>query len=87
MSAETARRGSAKGPGVVRPGIRCGLEMLLVGALVVLVGLPAENAMYRGAVFGLALVSMVVVLFWALDRQMRAWLAILRAETDQSEID
>jgi hypothetical protein len=61
--------------------------MLLVGTLVVLVGLPAENAMYRGVVFGLALVSMVVVLFWALDRQMRAWLAVLRAETDQSEID
>jgi hypothetical protein len=59
--------------------------MLLVGALVVLVGFPAEQPLYRGVVFGAALVSMVVVLFWALDRQMRAWLETLDEQVSQGE--
>lgn len=47
--------------------------MVLAGSLVLLVGLPAENDIYFGAVVTLAVVVMVVVLFWALNRQMARW--------------
>lgn len=57
-------------PDFLRQGIRCALEMVLAGGLVLLVGLPAENTIYFGAVVTLAVIVMVVVLFWALNRQV-----------------
>jgi hypothetical protein len=57
-------------PDFLRQGIRCALEMVLAGGLVLLVGLPAENTIFFGAVVTLAVVVMVVVLFWALSRQV-----------------
>lgn len=65
-------------PDFLVPGVRCALEMLLVGAAVLFVGLPTTNAFYLGAVVVLAVVSMVVVLFWSLNRQMEAWIARAR---------
>jgi hypothetical protein len=67
-------------PGFVVPGIRCGLEMALVAALVLYVGLPATNRIYLGAVAVLTLVSVTVVLFWCLNRQMEAWIARARRQ-------
>lgn len=61
-------------PAFLRPGIRCAVEMVLAGGLILLVGLPAENVVYFGAVVTLAVVVMVVVLFWALNRQMEQWI-------------
>lgn len=65
-------------PDFLLPGIRCGVEMVLAGGLVLLVGLPAENVVYFGAVVTLAVVVMVVVLFWALNRQMEQWVRASR---------
>lgn len=71
-------------PDFLRPGIRCALEMMLAGGFVLLVGLPAENAVYIGAVVTLALVVMVVVLFWAVNRQIEQWMnTALYEESDQ----
>lgn len=67
-------------PGFILPGIRCALEMLLVGALLLYVGLPATNRVYLGAVVVLTVVSMTVVLFWSLNRQMEAWIARARRQ-------
>lgn len=71
-------------PGFVLPGIRCALEMLLVGALVLFVGLPATNPFYLGAVVILTVISMTVVLFWCLNRQMEAWIARARRTGSRS---
>ncbi|SDJ44288.1 hypothetical protein SAMN05216226_103217 [Halovenus aranensis] len=60
-------------PGFLLPGIRCAIEMVLAGTLVLLVGLPADNDIYLGAVVTLAVVVMVVILFWALNRQIEQW--------------
>ena len=65
-------------PDFLVPGIRCALEMVLVGTLVLFVGLPAGNTFYLGLVLVLAFVAMVVILFWALNRQMEAWIARAR---------
>ena len=71
-------------PDFLRPGIRCALEMLLAGGLVLLVGLPADSALFTGAVVALAVVVMVVVLFWALNRQMEAWVsAVIDLQREQ----
>lgn len=79
MSGENASDTSAvEPPGFIVPGIRCALEMLLVGALLLYVGLPATNRFYFGMVVVLAVVSMTVVLFWSLNRQMEAWIAWAR---------
>lgn len=73
-------------PSFLWPGIRCGLEMALAGGLVLLVGLPAENVVFFGAVVVLALVTMVVVLFWALNRQMERWMtAALAAQRSRRQ--
>jgi hypothetical protein len=61
-------------PPFVFAGIRCALEMVLVGSLVLLLGLPAQNPMYLAAVLLLAVVGMVVVLFWCLNQQMDRWI-------------
>ena len=71
-------------PGFVLPGIRCALEMLLVAGLILFVGLPATNPFYLGAVIVLTVVSMTVVLFWCLNRQMEAWIARARRTGSRS---
>jgi len=65
-------------PDFLRPGVRCGVEMVLAGGLVLLVGLPAENDIYVWAVVTLAVIVMVVVLFWALNRQIEQWIRAAR---------
>jgi len=71
-SAEPAR------PDFLRAGIRCALEMVLAGGLVLLVGLPAENTVFYGLTVVTAIVVMVVVLFWALNRQIEAWIRFVQ---------
>jgi hypothetical protein len=58
--------------------------MLLVGALVLVVGLPTTNAFYLGLVIVLAVVAMVTVLFWSLNQQMEAWIARARRTGSRS---
>jgi hypothetical protein len=65
-------------PDFLVPGIRCGLEIALVVTLILYVGLPAPNAFVLGLAVVLAVVSATVVLFWALNRQMEAWIARAR---------
>ncbi len=71
-------------PGFVVPGVRCALEMLMVAGIMLLVGLPATNTIYLGAVVALTVVSVTVVLFWCLNRQMEAWVARARRTGGQS---
>mgnify|MGYP000501254076 CR=1 FL=1 len=68
-------------PGFILPGIRCALEMLLVGATILIVGLPTSNAFYLGGVVVIAVVVMTVILFWSLNQQMEAWIARARRTT------
>jgi hypothetical protein len=72
-------------PGFVLPGIRCALEMVLVGALLLYVGLPTTNRLYLGAVVVLTVVSVTVVLFWCLNRQIEAWIARARRQGRRTE--
>jgi len=65
-------------PDFVWPGVRCALEMALVGFAILYVGLPAGNPYHLGFVLVVALVAMTVVLFWALNQQMEAWIARAR---------
>jgi hypothetical protein len=65
-------------PDFLVPGVRCALEMLLVGGIVLIVGLPTENPYYMGAIVVTAVVLMTVVLFWSLNQQMEAWIARAR---------
>jgi hypothetical protein len=67
-------------PPFVLAGIRCALEMVLVASLVLLLGLPAQNAMYLAVVVLLAVVGMVVVLFWCLNQQMDRWIKHARGK-------
>lgn len=86
MASDETDSGESDGPGYpdfLRPGIRCGLEMVLAGGLVLLVGLPAENDIYYGAVVSTAIVVMVVVLFWALNRQMQQWVDVVAKQQRQ----
>lgn len=71
-------------PGFVIPGIRCALEMVMVGVLVLLIGLPTTNPFYLGWLVVAALISMTVVLFWSLNRQMETWIARARHSGQQS---
>lgn len=66
-------------PDFLRSGVRCAVEMVLAGSLVVLVGLPAENDVYAGLVVLTAIVVMVVVLFWAVHRYIEAWIKAVQA--------
>jgi len=82
QSTGSGRQQSVEKPDFLRQGIRCALEMVLAGGLVLLVGLPAENTIYFGAVVTLAVVVMVVVLFWAMNRQVeRVVAAEIQART------
>lgn len=74
----TRERTEIDPPGFLVPGIRCALEMLVVGGLMLYVGLPATNRIYLGVVVVLTVVSMTVVLFWCLNRQMETWIARAR---------
>jgi len=65
---------SLSSPGFVLPGIRTALEMALVGIIVGLVGLPAEEPLVLGVVVLSALIGMVAVLFWAMNRHIRRWI-------------
>jgi len=67
-------------PGFLGPGIRCAIEMLTVAGIMLLVGLPATNTLYLGLVVALTTVSVTVVLFWCLNRQMEAWIAHARRQ-------
>ncbi|PSP61129.1 hypothetical protein BRC76_06830 [Halobacteriales archaeon QH_8_67_36] len=71
--AEDTSGNSLPSPGFVLPGIRTALEMALVATVIALVGLPAADPLVLGVVLLTALVGMVVVLFWALNRHMRRW--------------
>jgi len=72
--AEDTSGNSLPSPGFVLPGIRTALEMALVATVIALVGLPAADPLVLGVVLLTALVGMVVVLFWALNRHMRRWI-------------
>jgi len=72
--AEDTSGDSLPSPGFVLPGIRTAVEMALVATVIALVGLPAADPLVLGVVLLTALVGMVVVLFWALNRHMRRWI-------------
>ena len=74
-------------PDFLLPGIRCALEMALVGVLVLFLGFPTSSALYAGLVVVLAVVAMVVVLFWSLNRQMEVWIARARRTPHPSETE
>jgi len=72
-------------PGFVLPGVRCALEMALVGFVILYVGLPSSNVFYTGAVVVAAMMTMTVILFWSLNRQMEAWIARARRTRPTSD--
>ena len=61
-------------PDFLRAGIRCALEMVPAGGLVLLAELSAKNTVFAGMVYVLT----VVVLFWALNRQVEAWIRFVQ---------
>jgi hypothetical protein len=71
-------------PDFLGPAIRCALEMLLVGAIILFVGLPTSNAFFLGLTIVLAVVAMVAILFWSLNQQMEAWIARARRTGSRS---
>lgn len=71
-------------PGFLGPGIRCAVEMLTVAGIVLLVGLPASNTIYLGLVVALTVLSVTVVLFWCLNRQIEAWIVHARRQGRRS---
>jgi len=60
--------------GCILPGIRTAVEMALVAIIVGLFGLPTDDPLVLGVVLLAALVGMVVVLFWGVNRHMRRWI-------------
>lgn len=71
---DAARSREVPPPQFLLPGFRTALEMALVGLIVALVGLPATDPISRGLVLLTGLVAMVIVLFWAINRQMAEWI-------------
>lgn len=65
-------------PDFLGPAVRCALEMILVGSIILFAGLPTTNAFFLGFVIVLAVVAMMTVLFWSLNQQMEAWIARAR---------
>jgi len=61
-------------PPFLLAGIRCALEMVLVGVTIGLVGLPAQNPLALSVTIVLAVVAMVVVLFWSLNQHIDRWI-------------
>ena len=76
MSSDGNEQGSREvpPPHFLVPGARTALEMALVGLIVALIGLPADDALSRGLVLLTGLSAMVIVLFWAINRQMAEWI-------------
>lgn len=76
MASEQSSEGSNEvpPPHFLLPGFRTALEMALVALIIALIGLPVEDPISRGLVLLTALVAMVVVLFWAINRQMAEWI-------------
>lgn len=72
--AEDTSGDSLASPGFILPGIRTAMEMALVATIISLIGLPTTDPFVLGAVLLTALVGMVVVLFWALNRHIRRWI-------------
>ncbi|MBV0901264.1 hypothetical protein [Haloarcula salina] len=70
-------------PGFLLPGLRCGVEMALVGTIILLVGLPAEEPLRLGIVLLAALLAMTVVLFWAMGRHVRRWIRYAQGKPTQ----
>ncbi|WP_276272096.1 hypothetical protein [Haloarcula litorea] len=73
-------------PGFVLPGLRCAAEMALVGIVVALLGLPAEEPLVLGLVLLSALFGMIVVLFWGLNRHMRRWIRYAQGKPTRTTI-
>jgi len=61
-------------PPFLLAGIRTALEMSLVAITIGLIGLPAENPLYLSVIALLAVVAMVVVLFWSLNQHIDRWI-------------
>lgn len=71
---ELAADDDVPAPDYLVPGIRCALEMAVVGLTVALIGLPASDPLHLAVVFLATLVAMVVVLFWCLNRHVAEWI-------------
>jgi hypothetical protein len=78
MASDRGQSSGINPPGFVVPGVRCALEMVLVAGIMLLLGLPAPNPIYRAIVVALTVVAVTVVLFWCLNRQVDAWIAYAR---------
>lgn len=61
-------------PDFLIPGFRCAMEMVIVGSIIGLIGLPADSALALGLVMMAMVVSMVIVLFWALNKHIAEWI-------------
>lgn len=70
----SGEQSSVPHPPFLLAGIRTALEMSLVGITIGLVGLPAENPLYLSVIVLLAVVAMVVVLFWSLNQHIDRWI-------------
>lgn len=70
-------------PGFFLPGLRAGVEMALVGIIIAIAGLPTEDPLVLGVVILAALLGMVVVLFWAMNRHMRKWIRYAQGKPTQ----
>lgn len=73
-------------PGFILPGLRAGVEMALVGIIIALVGLPTEQPLVLGLVVLSALMGMIVVLFWAMNRHMRKWIRYAQGKPTRHSI-
>jgi len=78
MATDRGQSSGVEPPGFVVAGARCAMEMLLVAAILLVVGLPATNTIYLAVVVALTVVAVTVVLFWCLNRQVDAWIARAR---------
>jgi hypothetical protein len=72
-------------PGFLGPAVRCALEMLLVGAIILFAGLPTSNAFFLGLILVVTVIAMVTILFWSLNQQMEAWIARARRTGSRPE--
>jgi len=73
-------------PGFVLPGLRAGLEMALVGIVIGLAGLPTQDTLVLALVLLSALLGMVVVLFWSMNRHMRRWVRYAQGKPTRGTI-
>lgn len=71
---EASESDDVPSPDFFVPAVRCGLEMALVGAVVALLGLPANSTLMTGVVLLAAMLAMLVVFFYCLNQQMAEWI-------------